>query len=150
VSGVQDKINLVKANSGYCLGTKFEPTDLIIKFEREKTPCIPINELFTMTLAGLSGVDVPDIAFKRLNNIANVEVSRFDRVREPKTQVVLRRHVIDGCQATNLPPTFKYERQFGDDGDGRLYRDGVCFRKPMKIETQDDDHGKNRLKKRDR
>lgn len=140
VAGVQDKLNLVKANSGYCLGSEFASSDVIIKFEREKTPCIAINEFFTMTLAGLSGVEVPEIEFKRLNNIAILEVSRFDRVRDSKNQARLHRHVIDGCQVTNLPPTFKYERQFGDDGDGRLYRDGVCFRKLMKIETQDDDY----------
>ena len=140
VAGVQDKLYLVKANSGYCLGSEFASSDVIIKFKREKTPCIAINEFFTMTLAGLSGVEVPEIEFKRLNNIAILEVSRFDRVRDSKNQARLHRHVIDGCQVMNLPPTFKYERQFGDDGDGRLYRDGVCFRKLMKIETQDDDY----------
>lgn len=59
----------------------------------------------------------------------------FDRRILPDNSGVLRRHVIDGCQATNLPPSYKYERQFGDEGDGIYIRDGVSFPKLFNVET---------------
>jgi serine/threonine-protein kinase HipA len=42
---------------------------------------------------------------------------------------VLRRHVIDGCQALDFPVTFKYERNFGNTPDVRNIREGVSFEK---------------------
>lgn len=60
---------------------------------------------------------------------------RFDRRILPDNSGVLRRHVIDGCQATNLPPSYKYEREFGDEGDGIYIRDGVSFPKLFNVET---------------
>lgn len=59
----------------------------------------------------------------------------FDRRILPDNSGVLRRHVIDGCQATNLPPSYKYEREFGDEGDGIYIRDGVPFPKLFNVET---------------
>ena len=51
--------------------------------------------------------------------------------------VVRRKHVIDGCQATDLPPGYKYERQNGDEGDGVYMRDGVSFVRLEKVKTID-------------
>lgn len=52
---------------------------------------------------------------------------------------VFRRHVIDGCQATNLPPSYKYERQFGDQGDGKFIRDGVSLPRLFAVATSNNE-----------
>jgi serine/threonine-protein kinase HipA len=56
-------------------------------------------------------------------------VSRFDRVvREEATgPVVTRLHIIDACQAADLPATYKYERNFGSGEHVRNIREGVSF-----------------------
>jgi serine/threonine-protein kinase HipA len=52
-------------------------------------------------------------------------VERFDRV--PASGRVHRLHVVDGCQALDLPVSYKYERNFGSGRDVRHIRDGVSF-----------------------
>jgi len=54
-------------------------------------------------------------------------VERFDRKRT--SQSVKKRHIIDGCQALDLPPEYKYENNFGTGRDVRHIRDGVSFNK---------------------
>jgi serine/threonine-protein kinase HipA len=46
-----------------------------------------------------------------------------------EAQFVQRQHVIDGCQALDLPVAFKYERNFGNTPDVRNIREGVSFEK---------------------
>ncbi|MGM0631310.1 MAG: HipA domain-containing protein, partial [Pseudomonadota bacterium] len=98
-------------------------------------PCIAVNEFFTMTLAKLSGLNVPEVDFRRYGETPTLVVDRFDRHFDAEHQRVRRRHVIDGCQAVNLPPSYKYERQFGDTGDGIYIRDGVSFPKLFSVRT---------------
>lgn len=45
--------------------------------------------------------------------------------------------LIDGCQATDLPPGYKYESQNGDSGDGVYMRDCVSFPRLLEVETID-------------
>jgi serine/threonine-protein kinase HipA len=49
-------------------------------------------------------------------------------------QAVRRRHVIDGCQALDLPVSFKYERNFGNTADVRDIREGVSFEKLFSLQ----------------
>lgn len=135
VAGVQDKLNLFE--SGHELG--FAEGELasnrIFKFETGRVPCIAVNEFFTMTLAKLSGLNVPEVDFRRYGETPTLVVNRFDRHFDAERRRVRRRHVIDGCQALNLPPSYKYERQFGDTGDGIYIRDGVSFPKLFSVRT---------------
>lgn len=64
-------------------------------------------------------------------------IERFDRAYIEARDVVQRKHVIDGCQATDLPPGYKYERQNGDEGDGVYMRDGVSFPRLLSVKTID-------------
>ena len=41
--------------------------------------------------------------------------------------VVKRLHIIDACQASDLPATYKYERNFGSGEHVRNIREGVSF-----------------------
>ncbi len=88
-----------------------------------------------MTLAERIGMDVANVELLRFGNTRTLAIERFDRAFFQDRTTVARKHVIDGCQATNLPPSYKYERQNGDDGDGKYMRDGVSFPRLAAIET---------------
>jgi len=135
VAGVQDKLNLLEADGKLGFGEGELCSNKIFKFETGKAPFIAVNELFTMLLAGESGIQIPHVELRTYGGVRTFVIDRFDRKVMPDKNCVLRRHIIDGCQATNLPPSYKYERQHGDEGDGIYIRDGVSFPKLFSIET---------------
>jgi serine/threonine-protein kinase HipA len=55
--------------------------------------------------------------------------SRLGRVvvQGPSGPAVRRLHIIDACQASDLPVTYKYERNFGSGERVRKLREGVSF-----------------------
>ncbi|MEO2282099.1 HipA domain-containing protein [Pseudoalteromonas pernae] len=135
VAGVQDKLNLLEVDGKLGFGEGELCSNKIFKFETGKAPFIAVNELFTMLLAKASGVQVPHVEMRTYGGMRAFIIDRFDRRLVENQNLVQRRHVIDGCQATNLPPSYKYERQHGDEGDGIYIRDGVSFPKLFNIET---------------
>ena len=56
-------------------------------------------------------------------------VTRFDRIvhRLDAGAWVERKHIIDVCQACDLPVSYKYERHIGSIGGAAQYRDGVSL-----------------------
>lgn len=135
VAGVQDKLNLLEIDGKLGFGEGLLCSNKIFKFETGAAPFIAVNELFTMLLARGAGLDVPDVELRTFGEMRAFVIDRFDRRVVKEQNRVLRRHVIDGCQATNLPPSYKYERQHGDEGDGIYIRDGVSFPKLFNIKT---------------
>lgn len=93
-------------------------------------PMLVANEHYCMTLAGRLGLAVPSVSILRLPDPVLV-IERFDRVREPER--VRRLHIIDACQALDLPVSYKYERNFGSGRDVRHIRDGVSFERLFSI-----------------
>ncbi len=137
VAGVQNKLNLLKRGDEWGFGEGKLSSNYILKFESGKAPCIAVNEFFCMTLAKLAGLDVANVELTRTGKTRTLIIERFDRAYIEARDVVQRKHVIDGCQATDLPPGYKYERQNGDEGDGVYMRDGVSFPRLLKIKTID-------------
>jgi serine/threonine-protein kinase HipA len=137
VAGVQSKLNLLKKNDEWGFGEGKLSSNCILKFESNKAPCIAVNEYFCMTLAKFMGLDVANVELTRIGKTRTLIIERFDRKFIYERNVVRRMHVIDGCQATDLPPGYKYERQNGDTGDGIYMRDGVSFPRLLKVETSD-------------
>lgn len=135
VAGVQDKLNLLEIDGKLGFGEGQLCSNKIFKFETGKAPFIAANELFTMLLAKHSGIDVPEVAVRKYGEVSTFVIDRFDRKLIAEQQRVMRRHIIDGCQASDLPPSYKYERQHGDEGDGIYIRDGVSFPKLFNIHT---------------
>jgi serine/threonine-protein kinase HipA len=135
VAGVQDKLNLLEIDGKLGFGEGQLCSNKIFKFETGKAPFIAVNELFTMLLAKYSGIDVPEVSVQKYGEVNAFVIDRFDRKLIAEQQRVKRRHIIDGCQATNLPPSYKYERQHGDAGDGIYIRDGVSFPKLFNVKT---------------
>lgn len=137
VAGVQNKLNLLKRGDEWGFGEGKLSSNYILKFESGKAPCIAVNEFFCMTLAKLAGLDVANVELTRIGKTRTLIIERFDRTYIEARDVVQRKHVIDGCQATDLPPGYKYERQNGDEGDGVYMRDGVSFPRLLSVKTID-------------
>ncbi|WP_341660658.1 HipA domain-containing protein [Vibrio sp.] len=137
VAGVQNKLNLLKRGDEWGFGEGKLSSNYILKFESGKAPCIAVNEFFCMTLAKLAGLDVANVELTRIGKTRTLIIERFDRAYIEARDVVQRKHVIDGCQATDLPPGYKYERQNGDEGDGVYMRDGVSFPRLLNVKTID-------------
>jgi serine/threonine-protein kinase HipA len=95
---------------------------------RAATPHLVVNEHFCMSLAKRMGLAAADVAIYRTPRPVLV-VSRFDRVVSNQSDgpVVRRLHIIDACQAADLPATYKYERTFGSGEHVRDIREGVSF-----------------------
>ncbi|MFC3909194.1 HipA domain-containing protein [Legionella dresdenensis] len=127
VAGIQDKINLMITSQGQLgFGEGALCSTHILKFERQKQSHLVVNEYLTMRLAKQCGLNVANAALQQYGNHHALLVERFDRKLINDNQVK-RRHVIDGCQALNLPPEYKYERNYGSNRDVAHIRDGASL-----------------------
>lgn len=128
VAGVQSKLNVYVDDKGsmYLADGKYASTH-ILKFAANNFPTIVVNELYCMRLAEAVGLDVASVTHKKLGDHSALLVKRFDR-REIEGGVD-KRHMIDGCQALDLSPEYKYEQNFGSGEDVAHIRDGVSFKK---------------------
>jgi len=135
IAGVQDKLMVYLDRSLEDGGRMFlvEPplaSTHILKPEpgRTVTPHLVVNEHFCMSLAKRMGLPVAPVSIYRTPRPVLV-VSRFDRVvvEAATGPVVQRLHIIDACQASDLPATYKYERNFGSGEHVRNIREGVSF-----------------------
>ncbi|MBK1613105.1 phosphatidylinositol kinase [Rubrivivax gelatinosus] len=93
-----------------------------------KTPHLAVNEHFCMSLARRMGLPAAEVGLLRTPRPVLV-VRRFDRaveddVGQPR---VHRLHIIDACQACDLPVAYKYERNLGNAPAVQNIRDGVSF-----------------------
>ena len=125
VAGVQDKLNVYideQGNIGFGDGSLCSTH--ILKFEKRNCPNLVLNEFFCMKLSSAIGLPTADVDYRQLGPHPSLIVKRFDRKYIADSNKVMRRHVIDGCQALNLPRDYKYERNLGD---GRDVRDGASL-----------------------
>ena len=128
VAGVQNKLNVyVDENQQLSLADGNYSSTHIVKFSAANYRSIVVNELFCMRLAAAVGIDVAEVQQRHFGGHHALLVTRFDRKRTEHG--VSKHHMIDACQALDLPPEYKYERQFGDDRDVANIRDGVSLSK---------------------
>ncbi|WP_457442502.1 HipA domain-containing protein [Roseateles sp. P5_E4] len=143
IAGVQDKLMVYLDRPLSDAGRLFlvEPplaSTHILKPDpaRGVTPHLVVNEHFCMSLARRMKLPVAEVGIYRTPRPVLV-VRRFDRVvvqgagdgaahgaNEP---TVRRLHIIDACQASDLPESFKYERNLGSGAHVRNIREGVSF-----------------------
>jgi len=135
IAGVQDKLMVYLDRPLDDGGRMFlvEPplaSTHILKPEPDRTvtPHLVANEHLCMSLARRMGLPAADVSIYRTPRPVLV-VRRFDRVllEQPEGPVVQRLHVIDACQASDLPPAYKYERNLGNGEAVRNIREGVGF-----------------------
>jgi serine/threonine-protein kinase HipA len=138
VAGVQDKINVVVDREGQLgFGDGTLCSTHILKFEKLKLSHLVLNEHFTLQLARECGLTVNHTNRFHFGEHPALLVERFDRKYLP-TDEVGRRAVIDGCQALNLSPDYKYEKNFGSGRDVAHIRDGASFQKLFAFADQCD------------
>ena len=136
VAGLQDKINVVVTEEGQLgFGEGSLCSTYILKFEKQKLSHLVLNEFITMTLAKYCGLNVANVQLVRYGKHPALLVERFDRQYISRDEVK-RRHIIDGCQALNLSPDNKYERNFGSGRDVAHIRDGVSLIKLFDFSNQ--------------
>ncbi|HLF67636.1 MAG TPA: HipA domain-containing protein [Gammaproteobacteria bacterium] len=124
IAGVHQKINVVVNQDGELgLGEGRLCSTHILKFQRSSVENLVINEFLMMKLAQTIGLNVAQVELKYFAQYPTLLVKRFDRTWQKK--VVWRRHMIDGCQALNLMPDYKYERHLGSGRDVKHIRDGA-------------------------
>lgn len=136
VAGYQDKLQVLVEGEQLSLADGSLASTHLLKPDSRNpmTPCMVANEYFCMTLAAQMGLNVAPVTIRRIPEPILL-IERFDRQvsidpADGKTvSAVLRRHVIDGCQALDLPVSFKYERNFGHGKDVQHIREGVSFEK---------------------
>lgn len=136
MAGVQDKINitLLKDNQmGFGEGTLCSTH--FLKFEKKQLSHLVINEYSSIQLAKHCGLDVPEVKLLRFGKHPALLVKRFDR-KLVGNNIVLRKQVIDGCQALNLPPDYKYERNLGSGRDVKHMREGASLMKIFNLAKQ--------------
>lgn len=130
VAGVQDKLNVFIDEAGNMgFGDGALCSTHILKFEKKNCPNLVLNEFFCMTLSSAIGLPTANVTFRRFGPHPALIVKRFDRKYVSDNNKVLRRHVIDGCQALNLSRDHKYERNLGDGRDVKHIRDGASLQK---------------------
>lgn len=130
VAGVQDKLNVfINENGDIGFGDGALCSTHILKFEKKNCLSLVLNEFFCMKLSAAVGLPTAEVEFIRFGKHPALIVQRFDRKYGPESKQVLRRHVIDGCQALNLPRDYKYERNLGDNRDVQHIRDGASLPK---------------------
>lgn len=136
MAGVQDKINITINESGQMgFGEGTLCSTHLLKFEKQKLSHLVINEYMSMQLAKVCGLPVANVRLERFGKHPALLVERFDRkVTSPND--IARRHVIDGCQALNLSPEYKYERNFGSGRDVSHIREGASLMKLFNIADQ--------------
>lgn len=138
VAGFQDKLLALVDDGGIFLADGALASTHILKPEplNPSTPHMVANEHFCMRLASR-------ISLRRYgqDHAARVDIlrmpspvlaiQRFDRAKTHSS--VERIHIIDGCQALDMPVSAKYERNLGNGTDVRHIRDGVSFERLMHI-----------------
>ncbi|GAB3025235.1 HipA domain-containing protein [Bowmanella dokdonensis] len=126
VAGVQNKLNVYvdERNRLFLAQGRYSSTH-ILKFASDACQTIVLNEYFCMRLAKAVGLPVAEVSLRRFGEYDALLVERFDRKRHPNG--VDKRHIIDGCQALDMPPEYKYEHNFGGGRDVRHIRDGASL-----------------------
>lgn len=136
VAGVQDKINVTINKEGQLgFGEGALCSTHILKFEKQKLAHLSLNEYLTMQLAKSCGLNVANTKLVRYGKHSTLLVERFDRKIISMTEVK-RHHIIDGCQALNLAPEYKYERNFGSGKDVAHIREGASLPKLFDFANQ--------------
>ncbi|MCU8004852.1 MULTISPECIES: HipA domain-containing protein [unclassified Shewanella] len=125
VAGVQPKLNLFYNGEKFAFAEGALSSTHIVKFEKYRH--LVLNEFMTMRLAKAIGMNVANVDIVHFGDYKVLCVERFDRRYIPNAQRVLRRHIVDSCQALGFSVSKKYERNFGSGRDVKDIREGVSF-----------------------
>ncbi len=154
VAGLQDKLPIYvygerAAAQGVMLFLPDHPlaSTHILKPQSVEVEHMVVNEHYCMRLAKAMGLPVADVEILRTPQPV-LAVKRFDRRLAPAQtpgipcgdlpegqmlRPVERLHIIDACQAYDLPVSYKYERNFGNGKEVAHIRDGMSLPRLFKL-----------------
>ena len=141
VAGYQDKLQVMVEGERISLadGTLSSTHILQPESRSPNTPFMVATAHFCRKLAQAMGLPVANLQIRRMPEPILL-IERFDRVvrRDPDHSGCIvsvdRLHIIDSCQALDLPSHFKYERNFGHSEHVKNIREGVSFEKLFSLE----------------
>ncbi len=125
IAGVQDKLPITILDGKYGFAQGNLASTHILKFESNNDNLV-LNEYLSLKLASYAGLKIPNIQIANFDSEVVLQIERFDR-EFISNDKILRKHIIDGCQALNLNVMHKYERAFGKEL--KDYKEGVSFKK---------------------
>jgi serine/threonine-protein kinase HipA len=134
VAGVQSKLNLFYNGNTFGFGDGALASTHILKFAQYRH--LVINEFLTMRLAKAITAHVAHVDIIDFGQHKSLCVERFDRRYLPDDQKVLRRHMVDSCQALGFSVSKKYERNFGTGRDVKGIREGVSFARLFSLASE--------------
>ena len=115
LAGAQDKIAVRIEGAEISLPLESAPSTHILKPDIEHFPDVVFNEAFTMSLAAATGLPAAKVETRTVEGIKYLLVERYDRVhRQAEGGTILERlHQEDFCQAQNIAPEMKYQKEGG-------------------------------------
>lgn len=125
VAGVQDKLPITRIDGKYGFAQGELASTHILKFESNNDNLV-FNEYLSLKLASSAGLKIPNIQIVHFDSEVVLQVERFDRELISNDKII-RKHIIDACQALNLNVMHKYERAFGKEL--KDYKEGASFEK---------------------
>jgi serine/threonine-protein kinase HipA len=115
LAGAQDKIAVRIEGDKLSLPLGGAPSTHILKPSIERFAGVVFNEAFTMQLAAATGLSAAKVEVHVAEEIEYLSVERYDRTHiQSGTNTTLDRlHQEDFCQALNIVPEMKYQKEGG-------------------------------------
>jgi serine/threonine-protein kinase HipA len=96
----------------------------ILKFNKKELNLVE-NEYLSLKLARKVGLDVNEVDILKIEDEKILLIKRFDRFYDKNKDMVIKKHIIDGCQILNMPPFYKYQKVFGENS----FIEGITVKK---------------------
>jgi serine/threonine-protein kinase HipA len=115
LAGAQDKIPVRIEGDGISLPLGGAPSTHILKPSIERFAGVVFNEAFAMQLAAAAGLSAANVEVRSAEQIDYLSVERYDRkhVQAGSATTLERLHQEDFCQALNIAPGMKYQKEGG-------------------------------------
>jgi serine/threonine-protein kinase HipA len=115
LAGAQDKIAVRIDGDEISLPLGGAPSTHILKPSIERFAGVVFSEAFTMQLAAETGIPAAKVEVRSAEGIECLSVERYDRthVQSGTTMILDRLHQEDFCQALNIVPEMKYQKEGG-------------------------------------
>lgn len=115
LAGVQDKIAVRIERGEISLPLSGAPSTHILKPSIERFAGVVFNEALSMQLASAAGLPAAKVEVRAAEEIDYLSVERYDRKHAltGNTMLLERLHQEDFCQALNVVPEMKYQKEGG-------------------------------------
>ncbi len=116
LAGAQDKVALRVDGDKVSLPLRGAPSTHILKPAIERFEGVVLNELLAMKLATAVGLSAAAVETRTVEDMTFLLVERYDRVHRKTADeelIIDRIHQEDFCQALNIVPETKYQKEGG-------------------------------------